>query len=396
MRNKFGSLLGRSLKTSKFKPLVSLAISRLAVLKNQRQVRFSQARSDVLQLLQLGNHDRALLRVEHVIKEQNMLDVYDMIEKYCNLLIERTHLIEHERECPEELREATSGLLFAASRCGDFPELHEIRAILTSHFGKEFAARAVELRNNCGVNLTMIQKLSTRQPILENRMTVLKEIAAENSIVLQLEEAAFFSTQEKTDVQKNQHQPAPKTGLHILPEDLEDGKFSGKYKDVADAAQAAFESAAFAAAAARAAVELSRFGHDSDSQDSPGSRQGKSADRNEPMKLESELEEEKIPVENQTVRLKRSFSSSSSDDMNQANPSGKDVVFDDSDSETVDVKNNTSASDMKIPPRFQAGLKADSIQHSREKEAAGSEGESEPRLNLEKGPFSVRTWRLRG
>ncbi|GMN38781.1 hypothetical protein TIFTF001_008008 [Ficus carica] len=377
MRNKFGSLLGRSLKTSKFKPLVSLAISRLAVLKNQRQVRFSQARSDVLQLLQLGNHDRALLRVEHVIKEQNMLDVYDMIEKYCNLLIERTHLIEHER-------------------CGDFPELHEIRAILTSHFGKEFAARAVELRNNCGVNLTMIQKLSTRQPILENRMTVLKEIAAENSIVLQLEEAAFFSTQEKTDVQKNQHQPAPKTGLHILPEDLEDGKFSGKYKDVADAAQAAFESAAFAAAAARAAVELSRFGHDSDSQDSPGSRQGKSADRNEPMKLESELEEEKIPVENQTVRLKRSFSSSSSDDMNQANPSGKDVVFDDSDSETVDVKNNTSASDMKIPPRFQAGLKADSIQHSREKEAAGSEGESEPRLNLEKGPFSVRTWRLRG
>lgn len=41
----------------------------------------------------------------------------------------------------------------------------------------------------------MIQKLSTRQPSLENRMTVLKEIAAENSIVLQLDEAASFSTQ---------------------------------------------------------------------------------------------------------------------------------------------------------------------------------------------------------
>ena len=26
-----------------------------------------------------------------------MLDVYDMIEGYCNLLIERIHLIEHER-----------------------------------------------------------------------------------------------------------------------------------------------------------------------------------------------------------------------------------------------------------------------------------------------------------
>lgn len=37
------------------------------------------------------------LQVEQVIKEQNMLDVYVMIERYCNLLIERVHLIEQER-----------------------------------------------------------------------------------------------------------------------------------------------------------------------------------------------------------------------------------------------------------------------------------------------------------
>jgi len=37
------------------------------------------------------------LQVEHVIKEQNMLDVFVMIESYCNLLIERINLIEQER-----------------------------------------------------------------------------------------------------------------------------------------------------------------------------------------------------------------------------------------------------------------------------------------------------------
>lgn len=394
MRNKYTSFLGKNFRTSKFKPLVSLAISRLAVLKNQRQVRCSQARSDVLQLLQLGNHERSLLRVEHVIKEQNMLDVYDMIEKYCNLLIERIHLIEHERECPEELREATSGLLYAASRCGDFPELHEIRAILTSHFGKEFAARAIELRNNCGVNLAMIQKLSTRQPSLESRMMVLKEIAAEKSIVLQLEEAAPCSTQEKTDVQKDQHQPAPKTsaGSHGLPEDLDNDKLVTKqYKDVADAAQAAFESAAYAAAAARAAVELSRSGHDSGNQGGPESQQGKSAQRNEPTKTESTLEEKKIPVENHTVGLKRPSSSSSADAMSRVKPSAMDVVFDESDGEEMVVKNITSLSDMKIC------LKADSVQQdSRDKDYMGSGVENAPRLNLEKRPFSVRTRQLWG
>lgn len=94
------------------------------------------------------------------------------------------------RECPEELREAASSMLYAASRCGDFPELQEIRSILSARFGKEFTARSIELRNNCGVSLIMTQKLSTRMPTRESRMKVLKEIAFDNSIVLNLEETS--------------------------------------------------------------------------------------------------------------------------------------------------------------------------------------------------------------
>ncbi|XLT59386.1 hypothetical protein S245_052463 [Arachis hypogaea] len=195
MGKKLDALLGRTFKAAKFRPIITLAISRIAVLKNQRQVRLKQARCDVLQLLQLDHHERALLRVEHVIKEQNMLDMYDKIEGYCNLVIERIHLIEQERECPEELKEAASGLLYAASRCGDFPEIQEIRAVLTSRFGKEFASRAIELRNNCGVHPQMVQKLSTRMPSLESRMKQLKEIASENNIILQLEEFSSVSVE---------------------------------------------------------------------------------------------------------------------------------------------------------------------------------------------------------
>jgi vacuolar protein sorting-associated protein IST1 len=56
------------------------------------------------------------------------------------------------RECPDELKEAVSSLIFASSRCGEFPELQEIRGVFVSRFGKEIAACAVELRSNCGVN----------------------------------------------------------------------------------------------------------------------------------------------------------------------------------------------------------------------------------------------------
>ncbi|XP_031098202.1 IST1 homolog [Ipomoea triloba] len=259
MGKRIDALLGRgSLKSAKLKATSNLAISRLAVLKNQRQAKCSIARSDVLQLLNLGQHDRALLRVEHVIKEQNMLDVFVVVEGYCNLLTERINQLEHEKVCPDELREAISSLIFAATRCGEFPELQELRAIFTAKFGKEFTARAVELRNNCGVNPKMIQKLSTRMPSHETRLKVLKEIAKENDIVLQLEEA----TKEEKGVDSKEDRAAAHHRIPNPPVLDEDGaeimEVKGKYKDVADAAQAAFESAAYAAAAARAAVELSR------------------------------------------------------------------------------------------------------------------------------------------
>lgn len=331
-----------------------------------------------------------------------MLDVLVMIEGYCNLLIERVHLIEQERECPDELKEAASSMLYAASRCGDFPELQEIRNILTSRFGKEFTARSIELRNNCGVNLTMIQKLSTRMPTGESRMKVLKEIAFENSIVLNLEE-----TSGSTEDKKNQTAPNPLASssgtagsaeiLQSFKEETEkDDRYSKKYKDVAHAAQAAFESAAYAAAAARAAVELSRpEGHDSDDQNSPGPKRGKLSSRYESSKTEFGSGNEHITVRNQAEELKRSASSSSSDSeggtleatpvsldaIGQASHSEKDTVFDDSDNE----QNTMAPSPKKIPSRVRSGMKVEPEGSSRRLT-----------LNLDKGLFSLRNRRVRG
>lgn len=116
-----------------------------------------------------------------------MLDVYDMIHGYCHLIIQRINLIEQVNDCPGELKEAVSDLLYAAPRCGEFPELQEIREILTTRFGKEFVNGVIELRRNCGVSQKMVQKLSPGQSSLEYRMKMLTGIAMENGISLQLD-----------------------------------------------------------------------------------------------------------------------------------------------------------------------------------------------------------------
>lgn len=411
MGKKLDALLGRTFKASKFKATVNLATSRIAVLKNQRHARLRHARSDVLELLQLGHQERASLRAEHVIKDQNMLDVYDMIEGYCNLLIERVHLIEQERECPEELKEAASGLLYAASRCGDFPEIQEIRGVLTTRFGKEFAARAIELRNNCGVHPQIIQKMSTRMPSLEIRMKALKDIASENGIVLQLEETSV-SVEEQSNLEKqNLHEPEKKEeNASILPsrgkdEELTDS-FKGrqKYKDVADAAQAAFESAAYAAAAARAALELSRSeSHDPDDHDSPSPQPRKVEDDGhdnvrpppEENEILSETEEEFDKDIDDIKRPKDIISCNSTDEILKgpeidADPLEKEIVFDETDEETDNEHKRNQSSN--TSSGYGAGIEVGS--GSRKlvlNTVAGSKMQSVPQLDLQKRPISVRT-----
>lgn len=193
-------LLGKSF-TSKFKSITALAISRIAILTNHRKARASYAHSDVVQLLNLGYHNRALLRVEQWIAEQNMLDVFVMIEIYCNFLRERAQLLENNKECPIELKEATCSIIFASSRCGEFPELHKIQEIFTSKFGKQFADHAVGLHQNNSVNSKMVHKLSSRRPPMEIKMKALEKIAAEIGVTLYFEQDP---TMDKVNVDQRQ------------------------------------------------------------------------------------------------------------------------------------------------------------------------------------------------
>ncbi|XWS30699.1 hypothetical protein CRYUN_Cryun23aG0009700 [Craigia yunnanensis] len=278
MGKKLDALLGRNFKASKFRTYVNLAISRIAFLEKQHQVRCQQARSDFVQLLNLNQKERALLRVEHVIREQNMLDAYVMIENYFNLLLERIVILQNSKQCPDEIKEAISSLIYAASRCGELPELQKIRGLFTSRYGKEHETRAVELRNNCGVNPKIVKKLSTRRPSLDGKQKMLKEVAPTQGISNLFEGRSSRISDKKIDAHKQQRQPEakPQTSADLENAKLEDANQNlafklkldeksserksarKKYIDAESAAQAAYKFASDAAEAARAAVYLAQ------------------------------------------------------------------------------------------------------------------------------------------
>lgn len=56
------------------------------------------------------------------------------------------------RDCPNDINEAVSTLIFASARLGDLPELLTIRKLFQERYGQRFASAALELHHGNLVN----------------------------------------------------------------------------------------------------------------------------------------------------------------------------------------------------------------------------------------------------
>ncbi|XP_077210684.1 uncharacterized protein LOC143846152 isoform X2 [Tasmannia lanceolata] len=90
--------------------------------------------------------------------------------------------MESQKNCPIDLKDAISSVIFASPRCADIPELMEARKHFLAKYGKEFIAAALELRPDSGVNHTIIEKLSAKAPDGETKIKILTAIAQEHNV----------------------------------------------------------------------------------------------------------------------------------------------------------------------------------------------------------------------
>ncbi|KAJ8758492.1 hypothetical protein K2173_000213 [Erythroxylum novogranatense] len=175
-------LFNRGVFGSKCKTSLILAISRIKLLQNKRGLHLKHMRTEIAQFLQAGQEAIARIRVEHVIREQNIWAAYEILELFCEFVLARISILESQKECPAELREAIASIIFSAPRCSEIPDLLQIKNLLTTKYGKEFVMTASELRPDSGVNRTIIEKLSVSAPSAALRLKVLKEIAQEHNL----------------------------------------------------------------------------------------------------------------------------------------------------------------------------------------------------------------------
>ncbi|KAH7850999.1 hypothetical protein Vadar_005806 [Vaccinium darrowii] len=175
-------MLHRSFKPAKCKTSLKLATSRLKLLKNKKDAQLKQMKREVAQLLESGQDQSARIRVEHVVREEKTLAAYDLLEIYCELIAARLPIIESQKNCPIDLKEAITSVVFATPRCADIPELQDVRKNFTAKYGKEFVSAATELRPQCGVSRLLVEKLSANAPDGPTKIKILSAIAEEHNI----------------------------------------------------------------------------------------------------------------------------------------------------------------------------------------------------------------------
>lgn len=149
---------------TKLKTNLRLTINRLKLLEKKKTELAAKARKEIADYISGGKDDRARIRVEHIIREDYLVEAMELLEMYCDLLLARFGLIQTQKELDSGLEEAIASLIWACPRLqADVMELKAISDQLSTKYGKEFAqaCRTNELNN---VSEKVMHKLTVQAP----------------------------------------------------------------------------------------------------------------------------------------------------------------------------------------------------------------------------------------
>lgn len=149
---------------TKLKTNLRLAINRLKLLEKKKSELALKARKEIASYIQENKVERARIKVEHIIREDYLVEAMELVEMFSDLLLARFGLIQQMKTLDEGLAEAISSMIWVAPRLqAECQELKVISDLLTVKYGKPYAQAARE--NALGtVSEKLILKLSVQAP----------------------------------------------------------------------------------------------------------------------------------------------------------------------------------------------------------------------------------------
>ena len=147
----------------------------------------------------------ARIKVESMISTDFMIESLSIIELMCELVHERVNYISSQKECPIDLVEAISSLIYAADKV-DVEELKDIKSQFSKKYGSAFI-KSCNDNADANVNSRLLAKLKLSPPSSALVSRYLNEIAKE----------ANLNWQSSVSTTESDNAPVPSPSGYSIP-----------------------------------------------------------------------------------------------------------------------------------------------------------------------------------
>jgi hypothetical protein len=186
-----------------------MACGRIQIASNKKTALLKQSTREVAAMLAEDppKEEKAKIRAEALIRDDHLIEAYEILQLECELLHERIKLISYCKSCPHDLVGVVSTLIWASHRV-DIPELSLIRKQFVAKYGKHFEENA--MRNYDGIlNERVVSKLSVEPPPAYLVQSYLEKICEQYDV--------DWTPSVKLTANDMIEPMAPPTGYSILP-----------------------------------------------------------------------------------------------------------------------------------------------------------------------------------
>ncbi|XP_022096122.1 IST1 homolog isoform X2 [Acanthaster planci] len=169
-------------RSTKFSTSARLSINRLKLLERKKTEQAQKARKEIADYLSIGKDERARIRVEHIIREDYLVEAMEIVELYLDLLLARLGLITSTKALDPGIQEAVASVIWVTPRMSaEVAELKLVSEQLVHKYGKEFGESV--RKGECEfINEGLKHKLGVQAPPKRLVENYLVEIAKSHNV----------------------------------------------------------------------------------------------------------------------------------------------------------------------------------------------------------------------
>ena len=196
----------------KLKVNLKLAIQRLKVAEKKKTEMALRSRKEIGDYLREKKVDRAKIRVEHIIREDYLVEALEIIEMNLDLVLARIQVLTNDKgkTPPPSIQGAVEGIIWAYPKIGqEYPDLKNVMEQFKLKYGKEYMNRIMNDDTNSNVHKKLKSRLDLVQPkdyIIEK---YLEMIAQSYSVDYTPDQAVIDAWQREQDIANEPTKPPP-------------------------------------------------------------------------------------------------------------------------------------------------------------------------------------------